>query len=129
MTPKSHGRGEHDVSRGHQRPCPSECHRYASKEDLPAQRNKREVLDRSRAGLGANACVITDAIGRAVAFVLAPGQAHELPHAMPVLDRMPGVPKWVVAYRGYSRHAVREHIWRLGTRPVGFPIKKQQTWK
>jgi len=26
--------------------------------------------------------VITDAIGRAVAFILAPGQAHELPYAV-----------------------------------------------
>jgi len=36
--------------------------------------------------------VITDAIGRAVAFVLAPGQAHELPYAVALLDQLPGVP-------------------------------------
>jgi len=58
--------------------------------------------------------VITDAIGRAVAFVLVPGQEHELPHAIALLDKLPGVPKWEVADRGYSSHAFREHIWNLG---------------
>ncbi len=62
--------------------------------------------------------MIADAAGRAVAFVLAPGQAHELPHAVPLLERLPGVPGWVVADRGYSSHAFREHVWTLGSRPV-----------
>ncbi len=62
--------------------------------------------------------MIADAAGRAVAFVLAPGQAHELPHAVPLLARLPGVPGWVVADRGYSSHAFREHVWALGARPV-----------
>jgi transposase len=62
--------------------------------------------------------VIADSAGRAVAFALAPGQAHELPLAVPLLARLPGVPKWVVADRGYSSHALREHIWNLGARPA-----------
>ena len=37
---------------------------------------------------------------------------------MPLLARLPGVPTWVVADRGYSGHAFREHIWNLGSRPV-----------
>lgn len=45
------------------------------------------------------ACGIADASGRAIAFRIAPGQAHELPHAVPLLDRLPGVPKWVVGDR------------------------------
>ena len=53
-----------------------------------------------------------------MAFILAPGQAHELPHAVPLLDRLPGVPKWVVGDRGYTRHGFREHIWSLGARPA-----------
>ena len=76
--------------------------RGASKEDSSAQRVKHEALGRSRGGSGMKACVITGAIGRAVAFVLAPGQDHELPHAMPLLDTLSGVPKWVVADPGYS---------------------------
>jgi hypothetical protein len=62
--------------------------------------------------------VIADSAGRAVAFALAPGQAHELPHAMPLLARLPGVPVWVVADRGYSSHAFREHVRDLGARPA-----------
>ena len=62
--------------------------------------------------------MIADGAGRAVAFALAPGQAHELPHAVPLLARLPGVPLWVVADRGYSSHAFREHIWDLGARPA-----------
>jgi transposase len=69
--------------------------------------------------------VIADGLGRAVAFILAPGQAHELPHAIPLLDRLPGVPKWVVADRGLSSHAFREHIWTLGARPA-IPSKQNE---
>ena len=43
------------------------------------QRDEREALGRSRGGYGTKACVIADGLGRAVAFILAPGQAHELP--------------------------------------------------
>src|SRR4051812_49924265 len=37
---------------------------------------------------------------------------------MPLLDRLPGVPKWVVGDRGYTSHRFREHIWSLGARPA-----------
>lgn len=53
---------------------------------------------------------MADGAGRAIAFRLAPGQAHELPHAIPLLDRMPGLPKWVAADRGYTSYAFRKHI-------------------
>jgi transposase len=69
--------------------------------------------------------VIADADGRAVAFSLAPGQAHELPHAVPLLERLPGVPLWVVADRGYSSHAFREHIRDLGARPAIPPRRNE----
>ncbi len=62
--------------------------------------------------------MIADASGRAIAFALAPGQAHELPQALPLLARLPDVPVWVVADRGYSSHAFRAHIWSLGARPA-----------
>jgi transposase len=69
--------------------------------------------------------VIADGLGRAVAFILAPGQAHELPQAIPLLDRLPGVPTWVVADRGFSSHALREHIWERGARPA-IPSKRNE---
>jgi transposase len=62
--------------------------------------------------------VIADAAGRAVAFKLAPGQAHELPQAVPLLAQLPDVPGWVVADRGLSSHAFRAHLWDLGARPA-----------
>ena len=62
--------------------------------------------------------MIADAAGRAVAFALAPGQAHELPRAVPLLARLPDVPVRVVAGRGCSSHAFREHAWNLGARPA-----------
>jgi hypothetical protein len=37
--------------------------------------------------------VIADAAGRAIAFRLAPGQAHELPQELPLLKALPGVPR------------------------------------
>jgi transposase len=90
----------------------------ARKGGSQAERDQREALGRSRGGYGTKACVIADGLGRAVAFILAPGQAHELPHAVPLLACLPGVPKWVVADRGLSSHAFREHIWTLGARPA-----------
>jgi transposase len=69
--------------------------------------------------------VIADGHGRAIAFRLAPGQAHELPHAVPLLDRLPRVPKWVVADRGYSSHAFRQHVWDLGARPA-IPTRRNE---
>src|SRR4051794_22786847 len=90
-----------------------------------AERDRCEALGRSRGGYGTKACVIADGLGRAVAFILAPGQAHELPQAIPLLERLPGVPKWVVADRGLSSHAFREHIWTLGARPA-IPSKRNE---
>ena len=69
--------------------------------------------------------MIADSAGRAVAFHIAPGQAHELPHAVPLLAALPGVPRWVVADRGYSSHAFREHVWDLGARPA-IPAKRNE---
>jgi transposase len=69
--------------------------------------------------------VIADGRGRAVAFRLAPGQAHELPHAVPLLASLPRVPRWVVADRGYASHAFRQHVWDLGARPA-VPAKRNE---
>ena len=62
--------------------------------------------------------MVADGRGRVVAFALAPGQAHELPLAPGLLDRLPRVPLWVVGDRGYSSDAFRELIWSSGARPA-----------
>ena len=62
--------------------------------------------------------MIADSAGRAIAFRIAPGQAHELPQAIRLLDQLPGVPKWVVGDRGYTSHHFREQIWGMGARPA-----------
>jgi transposase len=69
--------------------------------------------------------VIADALGRAIAFRLASGQAHELPDAIPLLDTLPGVPSWIVADRGYSSHSFREHIWSRGAKSA-IPAKANE---
>jgi transposase len=68
---------------------------------------------------------MADGAGRAIAFHLAPGQAHELPHAIPLLERLPDVPKWVVADRRYTSHAFRHHIWNMGARPAIPPLRHE----
>jgi transposase len=62
--------------------------------------------------------VIADGRGRAVAFSLAPGQAHELPMAPGLLGCLPDVPGWVVGDRGLASDAFRVLIWDMGARPA-----------
>src|SRR6187549_2483698 len=75
------------------------------------ERDVREALGRSRGGYGTKACVIADGRGRAIAFALAPGQAHELPLAPGLLGCLPDVPGWIVGDRGFASDAFRENIW------------------
>lgn len=62
--------------------------------------------------------MICDGSGRAIAFDLGPGQAHELPMAYGLLARLPGRPLHVVCDRGYAGHAFREHVRQLGAKPT-----------
>src|SRR5215217_2400023 len=114
-----------DISRWHQHPGSPQGGGRGKKGATSKARDEREALGRSRGGYGTKACVIADGLGRAVAFILAPGQAHELPHAIPLLECLPGVPQWVVADRGLSRHAFREPIWSRGARPA-IPSKRNE---
>ncbi len=90
-----------------------------------AERDRRVALGRSRGGYGTKACVIADGGGRAVAFLLAPGQAHEASFARRLLAPLPGTPLWVVADRGYTGHAFREHVWDLGAHPAIPPQRRE----
>lgn len=69
--------------------------------------------------------MIADGSGRAVAFALAPGQAHELPMAPGLLARMPDVPLWVVGDKGYSSNELRETISNRGGR-AAIPTKSNE---
>ncbi len=62
--------------------------------------------------------MIADGRGRAIAFALAPGQAHELPLAPGLLGCLPDVPGWIVGDRGFASDAFRDRIWTLGARPA-----------
>ena len=85
----------------------------------------REALGRSRGGYGTKACVIADGSGRAIAFALAPGQAHELPMAPALLDSLPDAPRWLVGDKGYASHKFRARVWDSGARPA-IPTKRNE---
>lgn len=67
--------------------------------------------------------MIADGRGRAIAFALAPGQAHELPLAPGLLACLPDVPGWIVGDRGLASDVFRELIWTKGARPA-IPAKR-----
>ena len=54
--------------------------------------------------------MIADGLGRAIAFRIAPGQAHELPDAIPLLHSLPSVPSWVVAVGLFKPQLPRAHL-------------------
>ena len=118
-------RTRHDLPRRHQRPGAPEGRRGRPKDSARPGRGASEALGRPRGGYGTKARVIADGAGRAVAFRLAPGQAHELPQAVPSLDSLPGAPRWVGADRGYTSHGFRTHVWGLGARPAIPPRRRQ----
>jgi transposase len=62
--------------------------------------------------------VIADGRGRAVAFALAPGQAHEPPLAPGLLGCPPDIPGRVVGGKGFARDAFRALLWDIGARPA-----------
>jgi transposase len=84
-----------------------------------------QALGRSRGGHGTKGHVLADAGGRAIGFVITPGQAAELPQAEELLGFLPGTPLWTVADRGYSSHALRQAIWGLGSIPA-IPTRKNE---
>ncbi len=69
--------------------------------------------------------MIADGRGRALAFALAPGQAHELPLAPGLLACLTRIPGWVLGDRGYASQGFRQHIWDMGARPA-IPCKRNE---
>ena len=70
--------------------------------------------------------MVAEGGGRAVAFALAPGQAHELPLAPGLLDRLPEAPLWGVGDRGLASRAFRERVWDMGARPAIPPKRNEE---
>ena len=101
----------HGLPEWQQHPGAPESGRRCSKECDGIRRPAGEALGRSRGGYRTKACVIADGSGRAVAFSLTPGQAHELPQAIGLLECLPGVSRRVVADCGTISQVFREHIW------------------
>jgi hypothetical protein len=69
--------------------------------------------------------VIADGKGRALAFAVAPSQAHEVPLAPGLIDKLPAALGWIVGDRGLSANALRELIWDSGAKPV-IPPKRNE---
>ena len=84
-----------------------------------------QALGRSRGGYGTKGHVLADAGGRAIGFLLTPGQDAELPQAGQLLEFLPGTPVWTVADRGYSSHDLRMAIRDLGSKPV-IPTRRNE---
>jgi len=90
----------------------------AKKEGHGRERDSHEALGRSCGGYGTKACVIADGRGRAIAFALAPSQAHELPLAPGLLNHLPDRPGWIIGDRSYASDTFRERIWAMGAWPA-----------
>ena len=81
-----------------------------------AERDMCEALGRSRGIYGTKACVIADGHGRAVAFALAPGQAHEVPLAPDLVDSCRACRAGWLATGGYASDGLRALVWDIGVR-------------
>jgi transposase len=84
-----------------------------------------QALGRSRGGYGTKGHVLADAGGRAIGFLLTPGQDAERPQAGKLLEFLPGTPVWTVADRGYSAHDLRMAIRDLGSKPA-IPTRRNE---
>lgn len=62
--------------------------------------------------------MIADGAGRVIALRIAPGEAYELPDARTLLDRLPGVARWVVADRRYFGFRFGQQIANAGAKPA-----------
>src|SRR5215218_1081471 len=125
-----------DISRWHQHPGAPQGGGRGKKGANSTARDEREALGRSRGGYGTQACGIADGRGRAVAFILAPGQAHELPHAVPLLMRSrsscgpaPHAVPLLMRSRSWSAcPGCRSGWWRTGVMPAMPFASTSGTW-
>jgi hypothetical protein len=72
--------------------------------------------------------VIADGAGRAIAFRVAPGQAHELLHAIPLLEALPGVPAGSMATAATPVTGSASTSGTSGLGPRSRPSATKQLW-
>lgn len=70
--------------------------------------------------------MLDDAGGRAIGFLLTPGQEAELPQAGKLLAFPPATPMWTVADRGSCSRDLRMAIREPGSKPV-IPTRTNET--
>lgn len=84
---------------------------------------------RSRGGLSTKVHVRADAKGRPLAFALNRGEAHDLTGVDERLAAWDGLPRDLLAYKGYDADRFREHLLLSGVNPViPFKRNRQERW-
>jgi hypothetical protein len=81
-------------------------------------------LGRARGSFGTRAIVTTGSADRAPLSTV-PGRALELSHAAPLIARLSGISLRIVGRNDYPSHAVRKHVWHLGTQRA-IPFKRNE---
>ncbi len=93
----------------------------------PEESQKAQALGRSQGGLSTKLHLLVEGLGRPMAVQLLPGQSHEAPHALELVNAvqvkgMPGRPRQrfgaVAGDKAYDSKVLRAELRRLHMRPV-----------
>lgn len=76
-----------------------------------------QAIGRSRGGRGTKLHLVTDGLGRVLAFLVAPGNRGDAPHAQALLEPLPA-PAHLLADAAYDSDALRRFLLARGTTPV-----------
>jgi IS5 family transposase len=88
-----------------------------------------QALGRSRGGLSTKIHVRADAKGRPLAFALTGGEAPDLTGADELLVAWEGLPRSLLADKGYDADRFRENLLICGVNPViPFKSNRQERW-
>ena len=76
-----------------------------------------QAIGRSRGGRGTKLHLVTDGLGRVLAFLVAPGNRGDAPYAQGLLEPLPA-PAFLLADTAYDSDALRRSLLERGTTPV-----------
>ena len=76
-----------------------------------------QAIGRSRGGRGTKLHLVTDGLGRLLAFLVAPGNQGDAPHARGLLEPLPA-PGHLLADAAYDSDELRRFLLARGTTPV-----------